>query len=489
MNPSLNIHIDQCGPEPLHGLKCSTSLGQPLVIFGGQSTGKSILTRWISEPKTTTHGFFLSGSTNIQTLSVAMETDLLDQARHNDDSEFIEGGFDPGKTTEELIQSESSDPDQVETWINRFQLDPQRKTPFKYLSNGEIRKTLLAKALATDPDILVCDTPFEGLDTSITTLIKEQLHNWTRSGALILCLHKISDWPEWIQQGIWLRHGHPPQNLSRPDFLKVHQRASDLEFTDSLFCEAPQQPKECDPNSNKKPDSNNTPLLTLNHINIRWGERDIFKGFNWTIHRGEHWRVTGPNGVGKTTLLQLLYADHPQSTRQDIRGFGLQRGHGESVWDWRKYMGLVTPNLQRNFLKGEKGLGIVVSGLFDSVGLYQRPEASDIKKAKDWLEQFQLQHLGQKFSDEMSYSELRLLLIARALIKMPRLLILDEPCQGLDDQQRENMLRLLSRVAQTHRSQIVLTSHDPSETIPEIRHHLSLSPSPEGAISSEQHNL
>ena len=198
----------------------------------------------------------------------------------------------------------------------------------------------------------------------------------------------------------------------------------------------------------------------------RYGEVEVFAGLDLTINRGDHTLITGPNGCGKSTLLQILTGDHPLCYANDLIMFGKKRGSGESIWELKRQMGIVSPDLHRNHRVSGSGLAIVLSGLFDTIGLYDAPSQAQQQRARRWLERLGMAaRAGQPFR-RLSYGEQRLLLLARALIKGPQLLILDEPTQGLDEGNRRALLDFLAEIAAEQLATIVYVSHRQDEFRP-----------------------
>jgi molybdate transport system ATP-binding protein len=173
-------------------------------------------------------------------------------------------------------------------------------------------------------------------------------------------------------------------------------------------------------------------VIKFNNVTIRYGERTILKNLNWVVLKGEHWSLSGQNGAGKSTLLSLVCADNPQSYACDISLFGHKRGSGESIWDIKKHIGYVSPEMHRSYKQNIPAIQIVASGLKDTVGLYYKPTKQEKDLCIEWMNLFGIKHLADRKFLEMSSGEQRLVLLARAFVKSPDLLILDEPLHGLD---------------------------------------------------------
>ena len=186
---------------------------------------------------------------------------------------------------------------------------------------------------------------------------------------------------------------------------------------------------------------------------------------------GEHWAIAGPNGAGKTTLLSLISGDNPQAYANEIYLFGKRRGTGESIWDIKQKIGLISSEFQIRYRKALKALDVVLSGFFDSVGLYRRCTAAQRRIAMQWIEFLQLADRSDKLFNQLSYGEQRLILLARAMVKLPLVLILDEPCQGLDRTNRQMVLSLIDAIATTQKTHILFVTHYPNE-IPDCITHI-----------------
>jgi molybdate transport system ATP-binding protein len=229
-----------------------------------------------------------------------------------------------------------------------------------------------------------------------------------------------------------------------------------------------------------------SPLVEMNEVKVRYGEKVILDGLYWQVNQGEHWKITGPNGAGKTTLLNLISGDHPQAYCNDISLFGRRRGTGESVWDIKQNVGIISPDLQLSYRVSVSARLCILSGLFDSIGVYHSVTQQQRQLADRWLSYLGMQDRADCPIKQFSYGEQRLLLIARGLIKHPPLLILDEPCQGLDDHNRIKVLKLLGEFARGTESTLLYVTHRSEDEIEGIRRHLELVPGKRGFTAREQ---
>ncbi|MBO7498487.1 MAG: ABC transporter ATP-binding protein [Bacteroidaceae bacterium] len=215
-------------------------------------------------------------------------------------------------------------------------------------------------------------------------------------------------------------------------------------------------------------------VLQLNHVSIRYDGRTILSDINWTVHEGERWALTGANGSGKSTLLSLICADNPQGYACDIRLFGHRRGSGESIWDIKRHIGYVSPELHRAYRMNIPAIDLVASGLHDTIGLYTRTSDDNRERCRFWMEMIGIDHLAERPFLQLSSGEQRLCLVARAFVKDPELLILDEPLHGLDDDYRERVREIVTLFCQRRHKTLIMVTHYPDELPPCITHHLEL---------------
>jgi molybdate transport system ATP-binding protein len=215
-------------------------------------------------------------------------------------------------------------------------------------------------------------------------------------------------------------------------------------------------------------------VIRFNKVSIRYGERTILKDLDWTVHQGEHWSLSGQNGSGKSTLLSLVCADNPQSYACDISLFGHKRGSGESIWDIKRHIGYVSPEMHRSYKQNIPAIQIVASGLKDSVGLYVRPTETEKAQCRKWLNTFGVGELADRKFMEMSSGEQRLVLLARAFVKEPDLLILDEPLHGLDDINRKMVKDLVDDYCKNPAVTLIYVTHYQEELPQCIDHSLFL---------------
>ena len=348
------------------------------------------------------------------------------------------------------------------------------------LSSGELRKFQLAKALMNRPSVLILDNPFIGLDVAARDLLRHLLTDLIANTHLqvMLMLSREDEIPSFITHVVrvdglvcgekeCIRISPLEQRLL--SFRAEHREAKNLGNTQ---VDAPEILRRYAPLDDMGGVEDE--IIRLNTVSIRYGERTILKELDWVVRKGEKWALTGGNGSGKSTLLSLICADNPQSYACDIALFGRRRGTGESIWEIKKHIGYVSPEIHRAYLKNMPAIDIVASGLHDSVGLYVRPKPEQRSVCERWMEVFGIGELKDRSFLQLSSGEQRLVLLARAFVKEPDLLILDEPLHGLDTANRQLVRGIIDDYCRREGKTLVMVSHYEDEFPPCITHALHL---------------
>lgn len=350
-----------------------------------------------------------------------------------------------------------------------FGMDSLLDKPIILLSSGELRKFQLTKMLMNRPQVLVMDNPFVGLDAGTRVQLKELIQTLIEETSLqvILVLSKTDEIPDFINCVVVVHDKicDPPCTLA--DYLS----SCPVIPTNVLSSEKAQQildlPYSKDPFHSEE-------IVKLNKVSIRYGERTILKELDWIVKNGEKWALRGDNGSGKSTLLSLVCADNPQSYACDIALFGRRRGTGESIWEIKKHIGYVSPEMHRAYLKNLPTIDIVASGLHDSVGLYKRSTEEEKQRCEWWMDKFGILSLRDRSFLQLSSGEQRLALLARAFVKDPALLILDEPLHGLDLHNRRLVKDIIETFCQRKDKTMIFVTHYVDELPKCIDHQLIL---------------
>ena len=335
-----------------------------------------------------------------------------------------------------------------------FHMEPLLDKYVITLSSGELRKFQLTKTLFANPSLLIMDNPFIGLDAETRDQLKELLQLLAEKQRLdiILVLSKTDDIPTFVSEVIELRNGKILPPCSREEYynrqLPTPPHVLSKERQEAILA-LPYQDN----------DYHTDEVIKMQQVSIRYGERTILNNLDWTVRNGERWALSGQNGSGKSTLLSLVCADNPQSYACDITLFDRPRGSGESIWDIKKHIGYVSPEMHRSYQRDLPAIRIVASGLKDSVGLYVKPNEEEYTICRFWMDIFGLENMYNRTFMKLSSGEQRLVLLARAFVKDPQLLILDEPLHGLDLKNRRLVKDVIETFCQRRNKTMVMVTH------------------------------
>lgn len=349
----------------------------------------------------------------------------------------------------------------VEMLIAAFRIEDLVEKPINLLSSGELRKTLIVRSLLSKPRILVLDNPFIGLDAKSREMLNEVLTKLSKIENLqiALILSHPKDLPSIITHILPIKEKTLLPVISREDFL------SNLPLQQNLF------------NTENKVDISNLVnnsadsfpfenALLFKNIHIHYGVRTILKDLDWMVKRGEKWALLGENGSGKSTLLSLVSGDNPQAYANDITLFDRKRGSGESIWDIKKHIGYISPEMHLYYLKNVRCIDVVGSGFFDTIGLYKKCSEEQEAVALAWMKVFGIEDIKDTSFLNISTGEQRLVLLARVFVKDPDLLILDEPLHGLDAANKFRIKKIIEDFCSDDKALIYVTHYE--DEIPDI---------------------
>ena len=383
-----------------------------------------------------------------------------------------------GSKLEEAYQLAGSDtPERRALQQHIYQLFHLKPLLDKYiilLSSGELRKYKLASSLFSAPRVLIMDNPFIGLDAQTRDQLKKLLTMLSDEGLqIILVLAKSDEIPDFITHVVEVCDMKVQPKMERQAYLagraSFPTRVLSAEKEQLLRSLGDRHVVTSETGQASRSNSS-TEIIRFNKVSIRYGTRTILKDLDWTVMNGEHWALSGQNGSGKSTLLSLVCADNPQSYACDISLFGHRRGSGESIWDIKKHIGYVSPEMHRSYKQNIPAIQIVASGLKDSVGLYVRAKEDEKAQCRWWMDIFGIAHLADRPFLQMSSGEQRLVLLARAFVKDPDLLILDEPLHGLDNTNRRLVKDVIETFCQRKNKTLIFVTHY-KEELPSIIDH------------------
>ena len=478
------LHISQCTFHrgeywSLHIDSLHLTQGESIALVGTNGSGKSSLALALKGDLPNATGTLDNHFTSPSRLSFEQLSAFIDQEWQRNNSDlFSEGENSDGKLTREVIQEAHQDPVRCQALAERFGIAALLDRPFKVLSTGETRKTLLCQALMGEPDLLILDEPFDGLDVESRAALQQLLSELQQQGlTLVFVINRFEDIPPFVDRVGLLIEGHLQPLAPRQQVL-ADNIVVQLHHLEQLS--AVRLP-ERDISTATPSQSSSEPLIRLVSGRVSWDDKVIIDNLTWQVDPGEHWQITGPNGAGKSTLLSLVTGDHPQGYSNDLTLFGIRRGSGETLWDIKKHIGYVSSSLHLEYRVSASVRTVVLSGFFDSIGLYQVPGDRQQALADQWLALIGIsaEQAHQPFHD-LSWGQQRLVLIVRALVKHPQLLILDEPLQGLDALNRQLIKQFVSMLIDQGSTQLLFVSHHAEDAPDCITHRLKFVAQPEG---------
>ncbi len=419
---------------------------------------------------------FNSLATNERAIvSLELATKVILDERKNDDSEYCEGGIDIGRTVEkyltEVLQKDTIPNLKTHEDVIFCDIAHILQRGLKYLSTGEMRRTLLCRAMLQKSKPIILNEPFAGLDIHSYNKVFEYINESvkTNSRDIILFVERFADIPEAIDYIVDYSSFETEFTGTRKEYAlllsKHNEKIKEQQYLDNLNFKTEFNQIDSEQNSEKSPSSQPVELIRFNNVNVGWGDTKVLQAMQWVLNEGEHTLIQGPNGSGKTTMLELITGDNTQVYCNDIWLFGKKRGTGETIWDIKKKIGIVSYKIHVEYklIGGIDIEAVLLSGFHDSIGLYEARSKNEQTIVKKWLKLGGFEGRENDNFAKLSYCDQRLLLILRAAVKSAPILILDEPCHGLDETSREKVLTLIDAIAERGQSTILHVTHDPTE--------------------------
>ncbi|HKI87566.1 MAG TPA: ATP-binding cassette domain-containing protein, partial [Draconibacterium sp.] len=432
--------------------------GEVLIVTGPSGSGKTTLAKIIARELIPTSGeLFFDEDLKIEMVSqqdqfilaTGLRTTYYGQRYENPNEEGIPTVADYFRNTVHGIQE-----NQFDGISNELEIETLLQRKLLSLSNGERRRIQLAVAILKKPDMLILDQPFVGLDLHSREKLGRIIENLKSEGTAFVIVSDPAHIPDFADSILELNEGKISRLVLKKEFIPSEKNVVE-------------NPSDADTDvfrvlSTQKEDYQF--VVRMRNVNVSLGGKSILNNINWEVKTGEQWVLKGQNGAGKTTLLSLITADNPQGYTNDMVLFDRKRGSGESIWDIKKKIGFVSPELHLYFLRKKSVyhpapgtqmcynsltcLDVVLSGLNDEIGFNTSDSERSLRLAKLWLGILDIEHLEKSPFLHSSLGEQRIILLARALIKLPDLLILDEPCQGLDPTQIDRFIKLLDQICE-----------------------------------------
>ena len=458
------IHLSDCQCDGLTVPDWSIESGDSWCVFGRNGSGKQLIDRLLVGEIKPSRGIV---ERSLDADQIALISFERQQATYEEEWRLAATDIIPedewGTRVADFLPLDRLN----DSLIDQLNMRHRLQAFYRELSTGESRKLMVLKALMDEAELLICDNPFDSLDYGTVQALSETFRLAVASGvAVILLLSNRSDIPEWVE-----KFGHVEAGLltafggARETQLAQLQTAIGTGVIvqpgipeDAIRLEAYDAPY----------------IAELSECTVRYGDRNVLDALTVKVAPLQHTLVTGENGAGKSTLLGLITGDCMQCFSNDVTVFGHRRGSGESVWDIKRQLGLVSNDLHRRYTVRCDALSVVCSGFFDSIGLYDPPTEPQIRLGREWLQAVDMADQAETPFQSLSYGEQRLVLIARAMVKSPLLLVLDEPTQGLDELNRERILGFMSAIEARRHSTLLFVSHRQDEFLPLFKQHIHL---------------
>ncbi|HEY6641875.1 ATP-binding cassette domain-containing protein [Povalibacter sp.] len=344
----------------------------------------------------------------------------------------------------------------IERVLRRFGLWALRDRSILSLSYGQRRLTLVARAFASPARVLLLDEVFNGLDARVKGKLKRALERPRGGHDWIISSHRPAELPK---------------NLTHVARIAAGKIESAGRATQGFVATAKAEKRRKKhraaviPSNHAKRSAKAQWLVRIRNADIYRDYRPVIRNLNWTLARGENWAVLGANGSGKSTLLSMIYGDLHPALGGTIERHGISRG--TRIENWKARVSWVSPELQANYFAASSLEEIVVSGRYSSIGLNEPATRADLAAATKWLQFFGLESLRHRGPRRVSYGQMRRALFARAMINEPELLLLDEPCNGLDGDARGQILDVIQRLAESG-TQIMMAVHDADDIVPAV---------------------
>ena len=460
-----NVSVQSQQQILLKGIDLELLNNQHWLVVGASGAGKTVLLNTIAgklrpsvgsitlpkEPAETQRHLISLVTSKHQFKDITNTSNLYYQQRYNSSDS------DQALTVLQYLQDKHTSESESTRWTIEnvtalLQLEELLHKEIIKLSNGETKRLRIASALLQQPRLLMLDDPLSGLDLATQERFNNILEKIIAEGVTIIMSGSGHEIPSPIT------HVAVIENGTIIKILPAHEYVPETDLQHAAIDKQKLQGLMANANA-----ANYDWIVKMTNVTVKYDELTILNQINWHIRPGDRWALFGHNGAGKSTLLSLINGDNPQAYANDITLFDKKRGTGESIWDIKSKIGFLSPELYQFFPTDQSGLQVIESGYYDTQGLFRPSNATRSAGAMEWMKVLQIETYARQPLKSMPASVQRLCLLARALVKNPPLLILDEPCQGLDRLQRIHFNSLIDSITQATNITIIYVTHYSNE--------------------------
>ncbi|NCI45196.1 ATP-binding cassette domain-containing protein [Sediminibacterium soli] len=464
-----DLAVKLSGSALLEGISFSLQKGEHLAVVGPSGSGKTTLINALAGKCFANGSIHFAGDAKPAIAVITQHhqfKSLSNLSSFYYQQRFNSADSQDSSTVKEDLLSKGFSGGEIESQLEQLGMTHVAGTRLIQLSNGEHKRFQLAQALLKKPDWLLLDSPYTGLDAKARATLNHIIDSLAESGMNILLVTSEADMPSCITHVALLNAGKLRAFLPAGQINTVKQEnASAVSYPLRPVNLAGWRPSS---------DADFSVAIKMVDTNVVYDDRKILHNINWEVKRGECWNVSGHNGSGKSTLLSLVNGDNPQAFANEIYLFDRKKGTGETIWDIKQKIGYVSPELHHYFEPGISCFQVVASGLFDTIGLFRQLNEAQKKTVEECMELLHIRQFEKRVFSRLSNGEQRCVLLARALVKNPPLLILDEPCQGLDATVSAQFIALINDICVQLNKTLIYVSHYEAEIPPCVTHTLKL---------------